>query len=168
MQSGARPDGAGQHHGEILRDSSDAVEPEESGDGSSVEHALLSEIYDFASGAGIEETGFIREAFRVNGELSDAAFHSARCTITSALLRSNGGVCISDNAEKSALVLAASAAEARVLGLNYPAMSITGSGNHGIIGASPEQTMRNIGYIADPGMTMTEQAIVGILREKEG
>ncbi len=38
---------------------------------------------------------------------------------------------------------------------------------HGIIGASPEQTMRNIGYIADPGMVMTEQAIVDILRQKE-
>ncbi len=81
--------------------------------------------------------GFIREAFRVNGELSDAAFHSPRCVITAALLRSNGGVRISDNAEKSALVLAASAAEARVLGLNYPAMSITGSGNHGIISTMP-------------------------------
>ena len=37
---------------------------------------------------------------------------------------------------------------------------------HGINGATPEATMRNIGRIAFPGMTKTEETILEIQREK--
>ena len=37
---------------------------------------------------------------------------------------------------------------------------------HGINGATPELTMKNMGYIASPGMTGTEKAMVEILEEK--
>ena len=58
------------------------------------------------------------------------------------------------------------AIEARVIGLDRPAMNITGSGAHGINGFTPEDTMRNMGRIASPGMTMTEKTIVEIQQEK--
>ena len=37
---------------------------------------------------------------------------------------------------------------------------------HGINGRTPEETMRNIGLIASPGMTETEKTIVEIQRGK--
>ena len=37
---------------------------------------------------------------------------------------------------------------------------------HGINAVTPEETMRNMGYIASPGMVGTEKTIVDILREK--
>ena len=40
------------------------------------------------------------------------------------------------------------------------------SGVHGINGLSPEDTMRNMGRIADPGMIETEKTILGIQAEK--
>ena len=36
---------------------------------------------------------------------------------------------------------------------------------HGINGATPELTMKNMGYIASPGMTGTEKAMVEILEK---
>ena len=37
---------------------------------------------------------------------------------------------------------------------------------HGINGPTPEQTMRNMGRIASPGMVGTEQTFLDILKEK--
>ena len=37
---------------------------------------------------------------------------------------------------------------------------------HGICGATPEDTMRNIGQIASPGMIGTERVIVEIMAHK--
>ena len=37
---------------------------------------------------------------------------------------------------------------------------------HGINGHTPEDTMRNMGLIASPGMVKTEGVIVDIMREK--
>mgnify|MGYP005795135657 FL=1 len=53
------------------------------------------------------------------------------------LLAENGGKKISDDEEKTASLLCNGAIEARVIGLNKPAMSITGSGAHGIIATMP-------------------------------
>ena len=39
---------------------------------------------------------------------------------------------------------------------------------HGINGATPEGTMRNMGRIASPGMVGTEKIIVEIFEEKMG
>ena len=38
---------------------------------------------------------------------------------------------------------------------------------HGICGATPEETMRNMGRIASPGMVGTEKTILDILEEKK-
>ena len=37
---------------------------------------------------------------------------------------------------------------------------------HGINGKTPEQTMKNMGLIASPGMVGTEKTIVGIIERK--
>lgn len=68
--------------------------------------------------------------------------------------------------QKTASLLCNAAIEARVIGLDKPAMSITGSGAHGIIGNTPEETMRNMGEIASPGMIGTEKTILDILQRK--
>ena len=38
---------------------------------------------------------------------------------------------------------------------------------HGINGAAPEETMRNMGRIASPGMSGTEKTIIEILQGKQ-
>ena len=38
---------------------------------------------------------------------------------------------------------------------------------HGINGKTPEDTMRNMGLIASPGMVQTEQVIVDVMRNKK-
>ena len=105
--------------------------------GSDIRRASLAEMTAFAMEASREETEFIGEAYRINRELAEAGFSSERCVIAGELLKKNGGRQISGDAEKTAVLLAAAAAEARVLGLDCPAMSITGSGNHGIISTLP-------------------------------
>ena len=37
---------------------------------------------------------------------------------------------------------------------------------HGIVGRTPEETMRNMGEIASPGMIGTEKTILDILQRK--
>ena len=37
---------------------------------------------------------------------------------------------------------------------------------HGINGKTPEETMKNMGLIASPGMVATEETIVNIMRDK--
>ena len=63
--------------------------------------------------------------------------HSDRTTYAPYLLKKNGGQVISDDEQKTASLLCNAAIEARVIGLDSPAMSITGSGAHGIIATMP-------------------------------
>ncbi|MBQ6594208.1 MAG: serine dehydratase subunit alpha family protein [Clostridia bacterium] len=102
-----------------------------------LESVTLEEMFDFVTNASAGELGFIREAYALNGRLMREALDNPRCVFARKLLEANGGEVISDDAEKTALLMAGAAAEARVLGLNCPAMSITGSGNHGIIASMP-------------------------------
>lgn len=123
-------------NGKVLRDeNAAAVKGADALD--EIESATLAEFYDFAKNTPVEDLQFIREAFVLNERLMQEAVENPRCIFTDGLIRANGGKQISDDAEKSAVLFASAAAEARVLGLNFPAMSITGSGNHGIICTMP-------------------------------
>ena len=62
---------------------------------------------------------------------------SSRTTFAPLLLRENGGERFSADEERTASLLCNAAIEARVIGLDRPAMSITGSGAHGIIATLP-------------------------------
>lgn len=69
--------------------------------------------------------------------LFEEGITSSKTTFAPFLLAKNGGQRISDDEEKTADLLCNAAIEARVIGLNKAAMSITGSGAHGIIATMP-------------------------------
>lgn len=104
----------------------------------------MEDFFRFAKEAPAEDFYFIREAYRMNRELADAALTSEGCTLAKSLLAFNGGVDVSDDLRTTARFFAGAASEARVMGLNKPAMSITGSGNHGIIGTMPLYAMYRV------------------------
>lgn len=97
----------------------------------------LAEFVEYCRTVPLEEISFIREAYRVNQELFEAGRASDRTVFLKSLLRSNGGRVISDQELPTAQLLCNGTIEARVIGLDKPAMSITGSGAHGIICTMP-------------------------------
>lgn len=155
----------------------------------------LEQMVQYVKTVPIEEIRFIDEAYELNWKLFEEGIGSPRTTYAPYLLARNGGVIISEDEQKTASLLCNAAIEARVIGLSRPAMSITGSGAHGIIatmplyaayqsvemamqgvyihsvhginGKIPEETMRNMGRIAVPGMVGTEKTIVEMLGEKQ-
>ena len=85
----------------------------------------------------IEEIRFINEAYKVNLELFHEGLENPRTTFARQLLAINNGKEVSDDEQKTASLMCNAAIEARVIGLDKPAMSITGSGAHGIIATMP-------------------------------
>lgn len=117
------------------------------GDSCEIHRYTLKELYDFVTEARKEELCFIRKAWEMNLKLFEAGLHSPRTEILHALYRANGEQVISKDVLATAQLLSSGAIEARVLGLNCPAMSITGSGSHGIIATLPLYAMAEIeGY----------------------
>ncbi len=97
----------------------------------------LGEILTYIREVPAEEIAFIRDAFSMNLKLLEEGIASGRAVIAKQLLKENGGVMISEDPLGTAQLLCSGAIEARVLGLGRPAMSITGSGAHGIIASMP-------------------------------
>lgn len=95
------------------------------------------EILEYVHTVPTKEISFIREAFSMNMDLLEESALSDRTTITAMLIKENGNTIISKDARKTAQLLCNGAIEGRVLGLAKPAMSITGSGAHGIIATMP-------------------------------
>ncbi len=95
------------------------------------------ELLEYVTHVPEKEISFIREAFSMNMELLEEGIHSGRAVITKQLLKENQNQIISEDALRTAQLLCNGAIEARVLGLSRPAMSITGSGAHGIIATMP-------------------------------
>ena len=107
----------------------------------------LKEIIDYAKNVDIEEIKFIKKAFEVNMELFNEGLKSSKSTFIHQLFKMNGKKIFSDDVLKTAQLLCNGAIEARVIGLDKPAMSITGSGAHGIIAVMPllaEQKVKNL------------------------
>ena len=97
----------------------------------------LRQLYDYVREVPVEEIAFIDKAFDMNRELLEEGLHSSKTTYGPYLFRKNGGKIISEDERLTASLLCNGAIEARVLGLSKPAMSITGSGAHGIIATMP-------------------------------
>ena len=97
----------------------------------------LREILEYADTVPAEEIEFVKDAYSVNLELFREGLEDPRTTFARQLLAMNGGKVISDNELRTCSLLCNAAIEARVIGLNKPAMSITGSGAHGIIATLP-------------------------------
>ena len=97
----------------------------------------LAQILDYVANVPKEDILFIRDAFTMNMELLEEGLASERAVIAHQLIKENGNEKVSKDILKTAQLLCNGAIEARVLGLSRPAMSITGSGAHGIIATMP-------------------------------
>ncbi len=97
----------------------------------------LEQLAEYARTVPAEEIAFINEAYKVNMELMEEGLACPRTSFGPRFKALNGGSLFSDDALATAQLLCSAAIEARVLGLDKPAMSITGSGAHGIIATMP-------------------------------
>ncbi len=114
------------------------VENEEAEDITPVIHRYtLRQILNYAKTVPLNEIAFISKAYDLNLSLFDEAVKSRRTTFTHYLYKKNDRKVISSDEQTSASLLCNATIEARVLGLSHPAMSITGSGAHGIIATLP-------------------------------
>jgi len=109
----------------------------------------LSQILNYVNRVKVDELQFIRKAYDMNLQLFDQALRSERTPFTHHLYRKNGSCLISDDETLSASLLCNGAIEARVLGLSRPAMSITGSGAHGIIATLPLYAVQQVNSLSE-------------------
>ena len=109
----------------------------------------LRQLIRYVESVPVEEIQFIQRAYDINMALFHQALSSKRTTLTHYLFERNGCEVISENEQLTASLLCNAAIEARVLGFSRPAMSITGSGAHGIIATLPLYGVQHINHYAD-------------------
>lgn len=97
----------------------------------------LQDIWNYVNRVPKEEISFIEQALSMNMALLEEGLHSEKTTIGPLLYSKNGNAMLSKDPLATAQLWCNGAIEARVLGLSKPAMSITGSGAHGIIATLP-------------------------------
>lgn len=105
--------------------------------GDTVHGCSFAELYELAATAPVGDLAFLREAHAVNLRLFEVGLASERTVFTRRFFEKNGGIRVSGDALATAQLLCCGALEARVLGLDAPAMSLTGSGAHGILATLP-------------------------------
>lgn len=106
-------------------------------EGHLIHRYTLKQLYEYAQTVPLEEISFIKDAYEMNWELLLEGIHSSQTTYGPYLLAANGGRLVSEDEQRTASLFCNGAIEARVIGLSKPAMSITGSGAHGIIATMP-------------------------------
>ena len=126
----------------VFEKASEKTETENSTDGQKEQQILihkytLEEIHTYAKTVPLEEIAFVRAAYDMNWDLMEEGLTNPKTTFSRYLLAMNGGERVSKDEQKTASLFCNAAIEARVLGLSKPAMSITGSGAHGIIATMP-------------------------------
>ena len=109
----------------------------------------LAQMVEYVNTVSAQELYFIKEAYKVNYELLQEGLKSPKTTYGPYLLKKNGGVLVSEDERKTASLFCNGAIEARVIGLSKPAMSITGSGAHGIIATMPLYAVYKINNYTD-------------------
>lgn len=109
----------------------------------------LAQMVEYVNTVSAQELDFIKEAYKVNYELLQEGLKSPKTTYGPYLLKKNGGVLVSEGERKTASLFCNGAIEARVIGLSKPAMSITGSGAHGIIATMPLYAVYKINNYTD-------------------
>lgn len=115
----------------------DADVPEESEESPVIHQYTLTDMVTYAKEVPLEEISFIKEAFEMNMALFYEGLENEKTTYARYLFRQNQNQIFSSDEQKTASLLCNAAIEARVIGLDKPAMSITGSGAHGIIATLP-------------------------------
>ncbi len=131
----------------------------------------LSEILDYVDTVPIAEIEFVKEAYKVNLLLFEEGLKSEKTTFARALKELNGDEIISKNEKDTASLYCNAAIEARVIGLDKPAMSITGSGAHGIIATMPLYAVYKINNLSDEKLyraTMLSYLICTYIKEYSG
>lgn len=131
----------------------------------------LQQIYDYIDTVPIEEIDFVKKAFEVNLELFNEALTNKRTIFTKVLKEMNGGEIISKSERDTASLLCNAAIEARVIGLDKPAMSITGSGAHGIIATMPLYAVYKINSLSEEKLyraTMLSYLVCTYIKEYSG
>lgn len=109
----------------------------------------LAQMVEYVNTVSAQELDFIKEAYKINYELLQEGLKSPKTTYGPYLLKKNGGVLVSEDERKTASLFCNGAIEARVIGLSKPAMSITGSGAHGIIATMPLYAVYKINNYTD-------------------
>jgi len=113
----------------------------------SIHQYSFQEIIEYVETVDLEEIRFIKAAYDMNLDLFQLGLNSSRTTFAPALHQQNGCQVISKNERATAQLLCNGAIEARVIGLEKPAMSIAGSGAHGIICTMPLYAVQQVnGY----------------------
>ena len=131
----------------------------------------LAQILDYVETVPADEISFVREAYRVNLELFEEGLNNPRTTFARLMLAMNGGKVISDDEKRTASLLCNAAIEARVIGLDKPAMSITGSGAHGIIATMPLYAVYKINKLSEETLwraTMLSYLVCMYIKEYSG
>ena len=137
----------------------------------SIHRYTLAELADYVNTVPLEEIEFVKEAYKVNLELFEEALKSPRTTFARQLLAMNGGEIISKDEQMTASLLCNATIEARVIGLDKPAMSITGSGAHGIIATMPLYGVYKIHGLSEEMLyraTMLSYLICTYIKEYSG
>lgn len=131
----------------------------------------LAQMVDYVQTVPAREIAFVQEAYDVNLALFRAALASPRTTFAPQLLAANGGKIISQDERRTASLLCNAAIEGRVLGLDKPAMAITGSGAHGLIATLPLYAVCQIRRLPDEQLwraTMLSYLICTYIKEYSG
>lgn len=137
----------------------------------SIHRYTLAELVDYVNTVSLEEIEFVKEAYKVNLELFEEALKNPRTTFARQLLAMNGGQVISSDEQMTASLLCNATIEARVIGLDKPAMSITGSGAHGIIATMPLYGVYKIHGLSEEMLyraTMLSYLICTYIKEYSG
>lgn len=119
----------------------------------------VKEMLKYVSEVPVEEIAFIRDAFAMNLELLEEGLATERAVIAKQLLLENDNQRVTDNILRTAQLMCNGAIEARVLGLSRPAMSITGSGAHGIIATMPLYAYYKATQMEDDEMLLRATAL---------
>ncbi|MEG1642269.1 MAG: L-serine ammonia-lyase, iron-sulfur-dependent, subunit alpha [Synergistaceae bacterium] len=129
----------------VLTESKDGLASDEA----EIHKYTLAQLVEYINTVDIKEIEFIKEAYKVNMELFDEGLSNERTTFARYLKKMNDNAIFSKDEHKTAQLLCNAAIEARVIGLDKPAMSITGSGAHGIICTMPLYAVCKVNNIAE-------------------
>lgn len=107
----------------------------------SIKNYTFRDIYDYALTGPLDEMEFLKVAFEMDMALLREGLSQGISPMTSVLISQNRGKIMSDDWQKNAEIAACAAIEARLSGAGKPAMSLTGSGSHGILAMMPVYAM---------------------------
>ncbi|MDO4867151.1 MAG: L-serine ammonia-lyase, iron-sulfur-dependent, subunit alpha [Clostridia bacterium] len=131
----------------------------------------LKALVDYVNNVPYEEIAFVMDAYKVNLALFEAGMRTPGLRFGKKLLAMNGGEVISRDERRSASLLCNAAIEARVMGVPMPAMSITGSGAHGIIATLPLYAVVKINRLSEEQLcraTMLSYLVCTYIKEYSG